>query len=141
MIAPHELRLGNLVLAPGLWEEQYFTILELYGEECSVSPDRKDQARIVSYQELHPISVTLALLGDFGFGTAQTETEKATLHSHYILLEQGSHRLYLNAELQPVKSPAQPIALITHRLRYFHQLQNLFYSLTGQELSIFASQR
>jgi hypothetical protein len=138
MIISHELRLGNLVLAPGLWENQYFNIIELYTEECSVSPDLKNEARIVTYQDIEPIHLTLTLLKSFGF-----ELEEYGLHqlSYYVLLTQHSHQLYLNQDLQPVKSPAHPIPLSNCRIQYFHQLQNLFYCLTGQELSIYTSRR
>ncbi len=140
MIISHELRLGNLVLAPALWENQYFNIIELYTEECSVSPDLKNEARIVTYQELEPIHLTLSLLRGFGF-----ELEEYGLHQHqhsyYVLLTQNAGQVYLNQELQPIKSPTHPIALSGCRVQYFHQLQNLFYCLTGQDLSIYSSRR
>lgn len=138
MIVSHDLRLGNLVLAPQLWEDQYFNVIELYTEECSVSPGQKNQARIITYQDLEPIEITLAVLQEFGF---EMEEFGQHLLSYYVLLTQGSHQLCLNQDLQPVKSPTHPILLSNCRIQYFHQLQNLFYSVTGHELSIYASRR
>ncbi|MDJ1469534.1 hypothetical protein QNI19_11100 [Cytophagaceae bacterium DM2B3-1] len=138
MIVSRELRIGNLVLVPELWENQFFNVLELYSEECSVSPTVKAESRIASYRILQPIPITSPLLENFGF-----TMEK---HSHlsltnYFILRQGAQCLYLNAQLQPISSPSVPVFVVNYRIEYFHQLQNVFFAITGQELSIFASLR
>jgi|GEM_PF-5615951 len=138
MVASGELRLGNLVLAPELWKDQYFHILELYAGECSISPDVQNQSRIVSYDSLEPIPVSIPLLVGFGFQIREYGLNKVI---NYIEFRQGKHTFYLSDNLQPIKSPAQPIAITAQKVAYFHQLQNLFFVITGDELSIFASQR
>lgn len=138
MIVSRELRLGNLVLVPELWENQFFNVLELYSEECSVSPTVKSESRIASYRILQPISITSPLLENFGF---IMEKQSHLALTDYFILRQGVHCLYLNMQLQPISSPSVPVLLTNYRIDYFHQLQNVFFAITGQELSIFASLR
>ena len=138
MVASGELRLGNLVLAPELWTDQYFNILELYAGECSVSPDVQNQSRIVSYASLEPIPVNIPLLESFGFYPEEYGVNEVI---NYMVLRQGKHLFYLSHNLQPIKSPAQPVTVTNQKVVYFHQLQNLFFAITGDELSIFASRR
>ncbi|MCU0352913.1 MAG: hypothetical protein MUD08_04110 [Cytophagales bacterium] len=138
MIAANELRLGNLVLASSLWEGQYFNVIELYAEECAVSPEGKSQSRIVKYDELAPISLDYNLLEDFGF--------KAVLHgpgpeAHYLLHWQSQQGFYLNEAFQPVQSLQNPFHIAHQPIAFFHQLQNLFFAVTGRDLSVFASLR
>jgi hypothetical protein len=138
MIPASELRLGNLVLAPLLWEGQFFNVIELYSDECSVSPDDKIQSRIISYQDLVPIPLSAALLNSFGFETQVYDSNNTTC---YHLFTQNTHHFYLSHDLQPIQSPDLPIPVANQTLHSFHQLQNLFFAVTGQELSIFASLR
>lgn len=87
------------------------------------------------YHEIEPISLTKEWLLRFGF------IQKG---SHYFVMPNDCHLL----EIQEVKSnlgvtyhlvtkrKVEPRTAIGNAIRFLHQLQNLYFALTGEELTI-----
>ena len=101
-----------------------FTITYHYGRSCEESYAKASQDIFIQ-----PIPLTEEWLVKFGFedgpskgGFALTKN-KLSIHLPDISYPQG--RTYFNSW-----------CIIDHSVKYVHQLQNLYFSLTGEELTI-----
>lgn len=121
-----ELRLGNLVVWPGVdkTEIKYMRVGKLSGNEV----DGWDCDKI------EPIPLTPEILEKAGFTTDENKVE----FNIGLPLGNGSD-LFIEDEGDPYMSCGIKSVDIFHYfrdIRYVHQLQNLFFSLTGTELTI-----
>ncbi len=142
MIQPRELRIGNLLL----WNSklvnpvitlpptqvEVFSILQdkisyvLPNIENRVEPFEDVKAQMgtgyIPFEELEPIILTAEILENVGF-----EGKRALVGSKYF--EKGDLQLKQHGEhFHPVS-----VEFKLH-IKYFHQLQNLYFALTGDEL-------
>jgi len=118
----NELRIGNFIAyEPTIddWEEIYVkpgTIIQ-----CEISPD-----------SFEPIPLTEKWLRDFGFSRHHEDYSINTIYIKNVVnnneFEWGVYPNELGSGIQ-IKNRI--------RLKYVHQLQNLHFALTGEELIIF----
>jgi hypothetical protein len=122
MITANELRIGNLVK----WEEYILPIKSIDYE--SVYVKLNEELRIIYktkylylfINELEPVPLTEERLLKFGFEKDVTEYNICWFLNHvYIWFVDGE---YINELDLPIK--------------YVHQLQNLYFALKGEELTL-----
>ena len=109
-----ELRIGNYTLDHGSPEQIP------YGSDI-------DSAGL-----MEPIQLSEEWLIKFGFEKFEFEYDEGNEIS-YVLEKKNGHQFVLSEDLQPMDGE---IAMLDYKLEYVHQLQNLFYCLTGVELAI-----
>lgn len=112
MICSSELRIGNWVNWPysGL-VPPYYQIYNL--------PDVND---------IYPINLTPEILEKCGFN-------KTNLGDHFIILPNGNYFEIIGSACFISEAYGDPIEIFKP-LKYLHQLQNLYHSITGKELQI-----
>ncbi|MNT82871.1 hypothetical protein D3C72_2226620 [compost metagenome] len=81
---------------------------------------------------MEPIALSEEWLVKFGFEKFEFEYDEGS-ETSYVLEKKNGHQFVLNEDLQPMDGE---IAMLDYKLEYVHQLQNLFYCLTGSELEI-----
>lgn len=107
-----ELRIGNYTLDHGHPEQIP------YGSDI-------DSAGL-----MEPIKLTADWLTKFGFEKFDFEYEEG-IEITYVLEKKNGHQFVLSDDFQPMDGE---IAMLDYKLLYVHQLQNLFFCLTGEEL-------
>lgn len=125
MIKPNELRLGNwaydannlAVKIIGIEYEYNHCLWEQLGVKCLSSCDF-----------LNPIPLTKKMLVKCGFSEYEFE-EDIFLHDEEDVCVQKSGKVYYPFSFENNDTIGEPI-------RYLHQLQNLFFALTGKELEV-----
>jgi hypothetical protein len=150
MIIANELRIGNLVT----WNPKLIhpgnTLPPIQVEVASIFHDRilyvfpNVENRVEPFEddvvqngtnyklveELEPIMLTAAILENAGF-----EEKDGLLTSKHF--EKSDLQLKFNGEyFQRVSITALNTTVFSLPIKYFHQLQNLFFALTGEELEI-----
>lgn len=134
-MTPNELRIGNYV-RDGISNDIHISALYLY--EYSSRPDL--------YSDLEPIPLTEKWLIDFGFSEV---FDKNRWFEDDKVYESKSKILQLNLLSSPLSKIIQYDAYIkinyhppsacsynTRTIKHVHQLQNLYFALTGEELII-----
>ena len=126
MIDPKELRIGNLVLV----------------QSRKLATDISDVLAIdkivpQSCTRYHPIPITPEWLERFGF----EKRESSTCVEYYIGINDITHDWLFSLTwlLRPelINAPIAPFYRNgRHTIHYVHQLQNLYFALTGKELTI-----
>ena len=136
MIEANELRLGNIVTWNPRLTHPNNTLPPMQVEVASILPDRisyvfpnienrvepfeddvaQNGVRVKLLEELEPISLTKEMLVNAGF----EEKSGTTASSHF--------------EIVTSTVPHQASSPV--RVKYFHQLQNLYFAWTGEELEI-----
>lgn len=119
MIQTNELRIGNWVKT--IYNElDYIAITEIL--DCVI---HSNKTKCVSYSSLRPIPLTEEILLKCGF-----EKKGSTVYINIGSIEIGTvangKRFYIQISSQN----------ITLEIKYLHQLQNLYFALTNQELNI-----
>jgi hypothetical protein len=118
----NEMRIGNLVK---LLEGTVFTISSI--EQKGFTVQNKEETTWIEAEEFEPIPLTEELLLKFGFKKTMQWTFSKELVSNlnlvYYLGEKGWSIGYKNYS-------------DFSNLKYVHQLQNLWFSLTGKELQL-----
>ncbi|MBP1165072.1 hypothetical protein JOE44_001956 [Chryseobacterium sp. PvR013] len=121
MIAPQELRLGNLTKDS---RGKILTVLELLESYARVYTIRKEWWSSTSYDDLEPIELNEDWLFKLGYECNKNEYSIS-----------GHDRFNV---FQSVKGPYifcdDKIAI--KYVKYVHELQNIFFALTGEELTI-----
>ena len=120
----NELRIGNWILTSFLDEEHLMIISEI--GEFSVVCENKETDAQCGFKVIYPIPLTEEWLVKFG-------AEKVNEISEYFDGEDMySYELYLDGAecLFDRKCNCQPY----EHIKYVHQLQNLYFALTGEEL-------
>lgn len=132
MINANELRIGNKV-------KQAFatlTILELYTEKCLCTDFNR--TNICTYKKLDPIPLTPEILEKCGFERVKPKDDDWWTHPMLSFMN-GYYLPYnswTSANCFEIKSDKFP-EVVTHytEAKHLHQLQNLFFCLTGTELN------
>lgn len=128
MVKANELRIGNLIIRKDLGNgnERIETIIEL-GEKAVTSGPVKV---ICQYSSLNPIPLTEEWLLKFGF------IKESDISGEFFSI--SKHRVYLFKETFEFELNTHD----EHRFnlfksfQYVHQLQNLYFALTGEDLII-----
>ena len=86
---------------------------------------------VISYSGLmEPIKLTVDWLIKFGFEKFVFEYEEGD-EITYVLEKKNGHQFVLSDDFQPMDGE---IAMLDYKLLYVHQLQNLYFCLTAEEL-------
>ena len=126
MIKPNELRIGNYITEVTASAGFYASVISIGVDTCTYSI-----GYWASFDKLAPIPLTEKWLLDFGF-------EK----------ENNPFYKYWNIGINPISK--DPLLSVTynikgnyyffdnahHQIKHVHQLQNLYFALTGEELTL-----
>ena len=137
MIKANELRIGNLVNVPR--EDQspfridaFEYLSNTYIKVAMTHPEFGDKMHPLTWydEDLKPIPLTEDWLLKFGFEKSNSNTEFYTfdlskLSIHLKSKQYADGRTYFNSW-----------CIIEKQIEYVHQLQNLYYCLTGSELTV-----
>jgi hypothetical protein len=149
MIQPNELRVGNLLR----WEDDSHDIvrveslhfvkdepLPMTGMDLSpkaewcidYSETSRKESGCALLSEFIPVAVTAELIKCFGF-EAYTETR---LMFRKMYAETMTQKYWFKLDMDVSGKYATTNHAVIHglKIKYLHQLQNLYYSLTGKEL-------
>lgn len=111
-----ELRIGNLVYHFG-------NFMETLAIDTTAAIIKVNKiAEQVFYKDIHPIPITEEWLRKFG-------AEKRGLPNQFSIN-------YITIELVEGGASVSPIDMYWIDVKHVHQLQNLYFSLTGEELTI-----
>lgn len=140
MIKPNELRIGNWVDIP---DDGQSTIIALDVSEASYKfiadehgTGNSNYPRL--YEELKPIPLTDEWFLKFGFELWESDEYSKRIDELGCL---NIGRLKLTYQLVDLSSDlsANGYRSYDNRIEYVHQLQNLYFALTGEELVIKAT--
>lgn len=134
----NELRLNNLVtLNHKVREElfhnqihaqnEYFEVLTIYSDG-DILLKLDDENVELDIKEIEPIPLTEEWLLKFGFEKIKSDYEEAESYDFY------NENLYFNMANQSIK--INGIYAISFIPEHVHQLQNLYYALTNEELKL-----
>lgn len=150
MIIANELRIGNLVTWNPKLVSPNSTLPPLQVEVISISPDRisyvfpnienrvepfeddvaQNGVRHKLLEELEPIVLTTEILDNCGF----EEKTGLLTEAHF---EKGDLQLKFNGEFfQRLALTKIDFTVFELPIKHFHQLQNLYFAMTGEELEI-----
>ena len=123
MIPPQELRIGNYVL----WQGKIVEVISIMPRWACVRYDEVTFSR--SYEEFQSVPITEEWLREFGFEentrishSSGKGVEYATFHKFGLLWNSSQAKWWWDNRV------------FNHPPMYVHQLQNLTYALTGEEL-------
>lgn len=145
MIDIKELRIGSYILYPKYWEdrplqvtgisivdrrndhtgiyEEFIYLLNTDLEESDFNKFVDYKNGVIDPKEIEPIPLTEEWLVKLGFNA---------IDDHFIIIPESDYSSIVieknNNEFNILTIPAS--------LKYVHQLQNLFYCLTGEELKV-----
>ena len=122
MIQANELRIGNWITYK--YEPIQVTMIGQYGIQ-SKDKDSVTNAKFVT-PDLKPIPLTAEILEQCGF-------KNTILGGEYVYNERGIMKIYINS-IGLVSYKIGDIIFTT--IHYLHQLQNLYFALTGEELQV-----
>ena len=150
MIQSNELRIRNLVYFTGNGNNNPCPILELWKKECLVEYVGNSMGIFYDSDEVHPIELSAEILEKAGFrygavpGTVSFDNESnpdETTHywdydikrtefidTHSLSLVKWGEQEYFTFQLER--------GFYRQRIKYLHQLQNLIFALTGEELPV-----
>ena len=114
-----ELRIGNLVDLGN----RIAKISEIYHKACTVLDIEETQDTIEDYERIKPIPLTEWWLLKFGFEKNE--------NNQFILMD-GDVDILFNKDLNGWT--CDDINFSINQTLYVHQLQNLYFALTGEEL-------
>lgn len=116
MIDPKELRIGNWIIHPdnGFWQWQF----------------SRDDWDWYEMEKFKPIELTPEILEQCGFEKGERFYKDTDAYwdetKRYFISNQWFHR----------KQAGEGSIILARDLFYVHQLQNLYFALTGEELTI-----
>ena len=128
-----DLRIGNLVTDKWSVGKYPFKIVSLGKTICHYFGHQEFSAK---YEDLEPIPLTEEWLINFGFEKAKHS------HGYDCYIKDGfdfdivSHGRYLVLAIYTDESCTNSLYFAHGRFEYVHQLQNLYFALTGAELTI-----
>lgn len=131
---PNELRIGNYVELLGKTKELLY-LTKHNGKNETVGYYAGFEKHIpVNFIHLRPIPLTEQWLIDFGF-----EKERKTLLSCYFYKDDFEIEIHGDKYVFRVyggESAPHLTQFFAHHTRHVHQLQNLYFALTGEELKL-----
>ena len=124
-----EIRIGNLLMVP-LNDNSYIEVMEIYRSEMKVRHVNGSDTYVTKFRSnLHlAIPISNIVLKKCGF--------------EFLHLNARNERFYVNIQTYyPFQIRMESDKAIFHessqlQLRLLHQLQNLFFSITGEEIDI-----
>ena len=127
-----ELRIGNIINKNGLGE-----VIELREHVVKVRyKSDKVRTALVPYEDIEPVTLTGELLAQCGFAK----------HAFYDRIRGGSFDTYVKPYFKIAYNGEEfipcrfydsiTLSVYGNGVKYLHQLQNLYFALTGEELSI-----
>ena len=135
MIKENELRIGNLVYCPimdGINKNDIYKVKVIFNDavKIDIGLDAIQQLSLngIKGSDVKPIELTEEWLIKFGF---EIEDEYLTLQINDVIDIVWVGYLSLNIE-------GNIVFLSQYELKYVHQLQNLYFALTGSELQYVA---
>jgi hypothetical protein len=134
MIAANDLRIGNWLDFNGKMQRVGLIDLDLddEGEELVASIEEYDTTYILRNGKIKPIPLTPEILEACGF------VNDSILLFGYTYLEleaDDGWNVFIKQDDRPQQGTLN-VVLLQNSIYYLHQLQNLFYALTGIELQI-----
>ena len=123
----NELRIGNLV---NYNEGGIFKVIGIY--EFGLDVEDNIEATYMEYENFHPISLTEERLLKFGFSIINENS--AGKEYGYVI--DGVYSSALTFIHWKTTKNAGKFFRGDLQLKYVHQLQNLYFALTGQELEV-----
>jgi hypothetical protein len=148
MIQSRELRIGNLLL----FNREICTVTGISGNKAEIRTLRGNEVQSVAFSALQPISLNEEwmekLSGDENGYLTLSDLERKTDSSDMILLstmegylhDDGFLRVcayeYEKQEDGTIQGSDDVITLGYTHIRYVHQVQNLYFDLSGKELVI-----
>lgn len=134
-----ELRIRNLVSCEMIGDTYtdrkpyygkfIFDVAEIGVDRCKLSLGF-DAVQVVMYDEISPIPLTEEWLVRFGFEEKTYVNGDGDEFNWWSL-----HGFSLNDGFQLTGDNGTSESMLPYKLEYVHQLQNLFFALTGEELT------
>lgn len=125
MIKANQIRKGNIVHYP---VDGTMCLCTIDGEDIKLIETKPPYAK-----DHHPIPLTEEWLLNFGFKKAKDET-KITYFN--IDTEHAKYVIYSYKQKFDFTIDCNEFCKVLRQLRYVHELQNLFFALTGKELKM-----
>ena len=128
---PNELRINNWVYIPQLKSNKQIGVIEENGRFITKNYDFS----FSTITCLQPIPITPEILEKCGFvpnAIGQLAIEILGIDTHLELVSIIGGYCYLNLNQVGEFGSIQDISI--NRIQHLHQLQNLYYALTGEEL-------
>jgi hypothetical protein len=123
----NELRIGNLIYGVS---ERIETVIGLGNKTISVYPGKLIDAQMFfSEDDFEPIPLTGEWLMKFGFKKNERRLENVY---NLGIFEYATSCETVDLEIQHLEG----VATYTTETKYVHQLQNLYFALIGEELTI-----
>ena len=128
-----DLRIGNLVTDKWSVGKYPFKIVSIGKNICHYFGNQEFSAK---YEDLEPIPLTEEWLLKFGFEKAKHS------HGYDCYIKDGfdfdivSHGRYWVLAIYTDESCTDSLYFAHGRFEYVHQLQNLYFSITGSELQL-----
>lgn len=128
VILPSELRIGNLV-GYKFGENEIYAIRSFDEEHVSL----KDNISFdyIGFDEIEPLEITPFMLKKLGFYIVSDNEYK----TRFDILEDGRFD-YILVKHKLCTSTIRFEGSSLFNIKYIHQLQNLYFSLTGRELTV-----
>lgn len=124
MIDPKELRYGNLVTAT-FGTESVYSILEIKQATYTIHDTEKWHS--IRHKDVNPIPVTNEWLRTLGL------TGEIANYTNDVIYNDGKGFAFWCYNKSVYQFATGSVSV---RFEYIHQLQNLYFALTGRELSI-----
>jgi hypothetical protein len=130
-----ELRIGNIIgISLETFDQNYFKVLEVAQDAMKVSACglRFDLSYDIDYHDaihFEGIPITEELLVILGFGKSDDHEYGNNQHSKFGFYY-DTHFKVLNLDC----GDADSVNITMSQIKYVHQLQNLYFALTGTEL-------
>lgn len=143
MITPQELRIGNYVNGELYETGCSVTVLQYkvksLGEKSAVLQDLKTQS-VLNYQDIQPIPLTSKWLLKFGFTQSldydpRKRFDKVPLYENNGVSIMLSDSEFWYVTRQYDGGSSDPFERVLE-VKSVHQVQNLYFALTGEELTI-----
>lgn len=126
MIQPNELRLGNWV--KDTFNDVIVKVVGIQLENAVCEWGHLKGEYKCNYEYLKPIPLTKKMLAKCGFSEYEFEDD-IFLHDEEDVCVEKRGKVYYPYSFDNSNTIGNPI-------RYLHQLQNIFFALTGKELEI-----
>jgi len=134
MITVREIRIGDMVV----YNDEYWYVRGIEQDLLKLENNRKTE--IISPAEASPVALTENILIKLGFEVSDTEKDLSKPYREYnyhgmvISLFLLNEPVFLYCADDTFKGNA--VSYSRPPLKYLHQLQNLFFVLTGKELNV-----
>lgn len=132
MISNRELRIGNLVTLSG---SLILTVYEIH-EDCFYAKDAKGSSFKNTWADIQPIPLSEEVLLKCGFKRIANLISGSEIEIVYY--QNGKIIVYLLKDFFEIEIETSSGIFNLHHTfeKHLHQLQNLYYALTGEELEV-----